>query len=266
MRTRSFMLMVLVFVVLLAGCSRESMMKAFTSPEDEQQAKHYIGLLQAQKFDEIENDIDPSIKLKSTNLDQTLRAMAAQMPAGQPLSVKLVNASFITSNTLHKSKLIYEYQYPDQHVLINIATQKKDGITTIIAFNVKKLSESLESSNSFSMGGKSPLQYAVLALAVIAALFSLYALILCIRTKMRGRKWLWIIFILFGVCSLSVNWATGEWNLQLVSIQLLSASAAAPLYGAWVISVSVPLGAILFVLRRRELAAPAEQSVTSSDS
>jgi hypothetical protein len=257
------MLIALVFVVLLAGCSRESMMKAFASPEDEQQAKHYIGLLQAHKFDEIENDIDPAIKAKSTSLDQTLQTMAAEMPAGQPLSVKLVNASFLTSNTLHKSKLIYEYQYPDQRVLINVATQKKDGVTTIIAFNVKRLSD--RNGNSFSLSGKSPLQYAVLALAMVAAIFSLYALILCIRTKMRGKKWLWIIFILFGVGSLSVNWTTGEWNLQLVSIQLFSASAIAPLYGAWVISVSVPLGAILFVLRRKELVAGAEQAITTGD-
>ena len=95
----------------------------------------------------------------------------------------------------------------------------------------------------------------MLALAVAAPLFSLYALVLCVRTRLRGKKWLWIVAILLGVGALSVNWTTGQWNFQPAYVQLLSASATASPYGPWVISVSVPLGAILFVLRRKELTA-----------
>ncbi|GLQ94062.1 hypothetical protein [Dyella acidisoli] len=266
MRVRFFMWSVLMFAMLITGCSRESMMKAVTSPEDEKVAKDYIGLLQAHEFDQIENDIDPALKSKTTNLHQTLLAMAAQMPAEQPLSVKLVGSDFLTSNTFHKSKLTYEYQYLDRWVLVTIAVQKKDGISTIIGFNLNKVSKSLENSNKFVLSGKSSLQYLVLALAVIAPLFSFYALVLCIRTKMQGRRWLWIISILLGVGNLSVNWATGKLGFQLVAIQLFSAGAFAPPYGAWVISASLPLGAILFLLRRKELVAPAEKEVATSHS
>lgn len=261
MRVRFFVWVALMLATFLAGCSQERMMKTFASPEDEQAAKHYISLLQARNFDGIENDLDPEIKSKSTDLHQTLLAMAAQMPAQAPISVKLVGANFLTSNTLHKSKLTYEYHYPDRWLLVSVAVQKKDGVSTIIGFNVNKVADSLENSNKFGLSGKSPLQYAVLAVAVLAPLFSLYALVLCIRTRMQGKKWLWILSILFGIGSLSVNWTTGQLDLQLLSIQLLSASAVAPPYGAWTVSVSVPLGAILFVVLRRRLAARVERAV-----
>lgn len=260
MRVRSFALMVLVLVMLIAGCSQQSLMKLFVSPEEEQVAKNYIGLLRAQKFDQIENDIDPAIKAKSPNIHQMLLKMAALMPAEDPLSVKLVGANSFTGNTVHKSNITYEYQYPDRWLMVNVAVQKKDGVSTLIGFNVRKLPDSLENSNKFGLSGKSALQYAVLAAAVIAPLFSLYALVLCIRTKMQSKKWLWIVCILLGIGGLSINWTTGNWNFQPLYVQLFSVSAFAPMYGAWTICVSLPLGAIWFVLRRKALNAPIEEA------
>lgn len=261
MRALSLTWIGLFFITLMAGCSRDSLMKAFTSPEDEKTAKNYISLLQQQKLDQLENDLDPAIKAKSSNVHQTLLDMASRIPAQTPLSIKLVSASFLTSNKQHKSDITYEYQYPDRSILVRIAVKKEDGVSTITGFNVRQLSDSLESSNRFSLSGKNTLQYAVLAAAVIAPLFSLYALILCIRTKMRGKKWLWIIAILLGVGTLAVNWTTGHWAFQPLSVQLFSASAWAPQYGTWTISVSLPLGAILFMLRRKELGISDEQTL-----
>lgn len=253
MRIRSLMGMMLVAAMFIAGCSQERLLKALVTPEEEQAAQHYIALLRAQKTDQIEQDIDPALKAKSPKLHQTLLNMAAQMPAEAPLSIKLVGASSFTSSTLHKSDITYEYRYAHLRMLVNVAVQKKDGASTIIGLNVRKFPDAPE-TDRFSLSGKSPLQYSVLALGAISLAFSLYALVLCIRTKMPRRKWLWIIFILIGVGSLSVNWATGQWNFQLMSVQLLSASASAPPYGGWVITISVPLGAILFLMRRKELA------------
>lgn len=266
MRTQIFILIVLLFTVLVAGCSQESMMKAFTSPEDERVAKDYIALLQQKKFDQIENDLDPAIKTNSADLHQTLLGMAALIPAQSPVSIKLVSASFLNGTERHKSDITYEYQYPDQSILVRVAVQRKDGVSTIIGLNVRKLSDAGVADNAFSVSGKSALQYTMLSAAVIAPLFSLYALVLCIRTRMRGKKWLWIIAILLGVGTFSINWTTGHWGFQLVSVQLFSASAFAPQYGTWTISVSLPLGAILFLLRRKELGAPAEPVIAAEQS
>lgn len=259
MRGLSFISMVLVFVMFITGCSQASLMKTFASPEDEQAAKHYVDLLQAGKVDQIENDMDSSLKASTSNIHQTLLDMAGYMPALPPLSSKLVGSNIFSGGGTRRTSLTFEYQYPDRWLLVNVVIQKQDDVSTLIGFHIKRLQDSLETINRFGLADKSALQYAVLLGALAASLFSLYALILCIRTKMRGRKWLWIIFILLGVCSVSVNWTTGDWDFHLVYVQLLSGGASAPLYGAWVISVSLPLGAIWFVLQRKSLAAPIEQ-------
>ena len=79
---------------------------------------------------------------------------------------------------------------------------------------------------------------------------------------LRGRKWPWILFILFGFGNLAVNWSTGEFGFSTLAIQMFSASASATPHGPWIISISLPLGAVCFLIFRKnhaaEVNAPAE--------
>lgn len=243
--------LVAVFLVLaLAGCDKASMMKMMTSSEDEQVAKDYINLLRQDKLEQIEKDFDPS--LKTATLHDTLVKMAAFVPSQDPESIKVVGANTIRSSGLYQSNITFEYQFPNKWLLMNVAIQKKDGVSTIIGFNVSPIPDSLENLNKFSLSGKSVLQYLVLFLAVLIPLFSLYVLVLCIRTKMEKRKWLWILFIMLGVGSFAIDWTTGRWSVKPLAFQLFGAGAFAPPYGAWTLSVSLPLGAILFLLRKKK--------------
>lgn len=71
-----------------------------------------------------------------------------------------------------------------------------------------------------------------------------------VRRPLRG-KWLWVLFILAGVGRLMVNWTTGRGAVHVLAVQLFSASAASVSYGPWIVAVSVPLGAVGFLLRHR---------------
>jgi hypothetical protein len=259
---RNVTFLVLVLVVLLSGCGQASLMNAMTPSGDQQNAKSYIDLLRAHKYEQIENALDPSIK--SDNTHDLLVHMASMIPAQNPISTKVVGTNTFKSTSLYKSNITFEYQYPNQWLLINVAVKKEGDVSTIIGFNVKPLGNSIENTNKFTLVDKGILQYAVLGAAVLAALLSLFALILCIRTKIPKRKWLWIVFILVGVGGFAVNWTTGQWRIMPIYVQLFSASAFAPLYGAWTISVSLPLGAIWFLLKRKELSGDVAQSEDAS--
>ena len=52
----------IVVIMLLAGCDQASVMKKMTPPEAESAAKGYIDLLKQNRFEEIEKDLDSSIK------------------------------------------------------------------------------------------------------------------------------------------------------------------------------------------------------------
>ncbi len=75
-------------------------------------------------------------------------------------------------------------------------------------------------------------------------------------TKLVGTQTFQGAKAVVGLGKVAVNWTTGEWGIPPLSIQLSSASAAAPLYGPWTIAVSRPLGAIVFLLNRRSCLVP----------
>ena len=253
---RFLSLISIVIIMLLAGCDQASMMKKMTPPEAESAAKGYIDLLRQNRFEEIEKDLDSSIK--TTDIRNTLIKMAQMIPAQKPESIKVVGSHV---NVFHGPKepettttnITLEYQFQDKWLLTNVATQKKDGVSTVVGFNVNPIPDSLENINKFRLVGKSPLQYSVLVLAIIIPLFTMCALVQCIRTKIEKKKWLWVLFILFGLAKFSVDWTTGQWGLNPLSFQLLGAGAFAPAYCSWVISISLPLGAVIFMLKRKGL-------------
>lgn len=248
---RFFSLISIVVMMILVGCDQATIMKKMTPPEAESAAKSYIDLLQQNKFEEIEKDLDPSIK--TPEIRTTLIKMAQMVPSEKPTSIKVVGSHVLHGSGFSTTNITLEYQFQRNWLLINVATQKKGGVSSVVGFNVNPIPDSLENINKFRLAGKNPLQYSVLVLAILIPLFSLYALVLCIRTKIEKRKWLWVVFVLLGFAKFSVDWTTGQCGIMPLSFQLLGAGAFAPAYGSWVISISLPLGAIIFMLKRKGL-------------
>ena len=238
-----------VALLSLVGCSQEALLQKFTTPEDQATAKKYIDYLRAGQYEPIEEVMHPSIK--GPTLHATLEKMAGIIPDEEPTSVKLVGAQSTTNSSGTTKNLTYEYGFGKQSLLVNVATLRQGDAFTIVGFNVYPQEQTLAERNHFGLAGKTPLQYLVFALAILMPLLSLYALVQCIRTKIASKKWLWIVVILIGVGNLAVNWATGEWEFKPLAIQLLSASVLYDAQGALILAASVPLGAILFLLRRR---------------
>lgn len=58
--------------------------------------------------------------------------------------------------------------------------------------------QSLETLNAFTFKNKGMLHIVFLILSIITPIFILTVLVICVRTKIKKRKWLWIIFILLG--------------------------------------------------------------------
>jgi hypothetical protein len=237
---------------LMVACSQEDWMRKIAPPEKQATARTYIEQLRNRDFADIENAMDRSIA--GDLRGGTLEKMAVLIPPGTPTSVKLVGAYSFSSPTVGTTlNLTYEYQFGEQFLLVNLQTKTKDSAMTIVGFRVQPLSKSLEAQNRFTLANKSALQYTVLVAAIGATIFTLFALFVCMRTKMERRKWLWILFILFGFGKIVVNWTTGQWDFTIFAAQLFSASAGAAFFGPWIVSVSLPVGAVLFLSRRKEL-------------
>jgi hypothetical protein len=237
------------FCLTLGACDRAALIKRMTPAEDESFARKYIDLLRQQRFEQVERELDPGISDSDTM--GTLAKMAGMFPAEEPKSVKVVDLKFSHGPDSSTHSLALEYEFSEEWLLVNISIRRKDGASTITGFNVTPLADSLESLNRFSLVGKRVSQYGVLCLAVIGPIFCLYVFVLCLRTKRQNLRWLWAIFILIGVGRLAVNWTTGELTVALLALHIPCASVTAvPAYGPWTVAVSLPLGAILFLMIR----------------
>jgi hypothetical protein len=246
------LLAILLSLFSMVGCSRDALLQKFASAEDQVTAKKYVDYLRAGQFAALEAAADP--RINSPGLRGTLEQMERLIPDEDPISTKLVGAETMHGPDGTTKNLTFEYQFGDRWLLLNVATYQKDEEPlTIVGLHVYPQAQSLEEQNRFGLAGKSPAQYLILVLAILLPLITLYALILCAKTQMIGRKWPWIVFILLGVGKVAVNWATGEFQIMPLAIQLFSASALSDFYGPWELAVSLPLGAFVFLFKRRAL-------------
>jgi len=245
---RSITLIGILFLVVFAGCDPAGVMNKMTPQQDESVARNYIDQLRQNKFDQIEKDMDSSIS--DSDIPGALVKMAAMFPAQDPVSVKVVGVNIFRVPNSSTTDITLEYEFPQKWLLARVVTQKRDGIATITGFHVNPIRDSLENLNKFTLLGKGVAQYTVLLLAVLSSLLSLYAFVVCIRTERGKRRWLWLILVLVGVCKLGVNWTTGQSSFVPLVVWLPPAGAAAPPYGAWTVYVSIPLGALAFLILR----------------
>jgi hypothetical protein len=239
-----------LFLGVLSGCDQATVMKKITPQEDEATTRRYVDDLRQNRFDQIEEALDPG--LKDSSMHGTLASMAAMFPAQEPVSTKVVGFRSFLGND-RRTEITLEYEFPQKWLLAEVVTQESEGVTTIVGFHITPIADSLENINRFTLAGKSTSQYAILSLAVLAPLFSLFVFVVCIKTTMGKKKWLWLIFILIGIGKLVVNWTTGQVFFTPLAIQLPAAGANAQLYGPWLVYVSMPLGAIIFLTMRRSL-------------
>ena len=245
----------LAALLFLSACSQENLLQKFSTPEDQATAKAYIDRLRTHDFDEIEKALDPSLKVLAH--DGTLARMSDLIPTQEPMSMKVVGAQTFYTPASKMVNTTFEYNFGEKWLLVNVAVQEKNGTKTIVGFHIYPRSRSLESENHFTLSGKGTTQYLFLAMTISVALLTFYSLFACVRTKLPGRKWPWVLFILLGLGKAAVNWTTGQWGFMPVSIQLFSASAVAQFYGPWIVAFSAPVGAIWFLLYRRKLLASA---------
>ena len=103
----------------------------------------------------------------------------------------------------------------------------------------------------------------ILLVALGVFLFTLVAGLIAARSPIQ-RKWLWVVIALLGAPGKSIDWTNGRFLDGVVPIQVLSVGFWPSLpYSHWRLTLAFPLGAVIFLARRRALivqaAAHAEQ-------
>lgn len=129
--------------------------------------------------------------------------------------------------------------------------KRQSGKLMLEGVNILPAADSVQHLNAMTLTGKTPVHYAFVTAAVLLALFTAVSAFVCATTPIPRRRWLWIVFVLLGFGTLSLNWTTGEIGYQIVTAHLFATGFLKPLYGPMVLDIAFPLGAIIFWFKRR---------------
>lgn len=240
----------ITLIILTTSCGYHEMIGNLIPKEESNFAKDYLQKIRDKDFDYVKSYLDKEIIREVS--DRKISEVADYFPKGDLLSTEIVGSQVHILNSAWKGNFSFEYQFTGGWALANVVLKKVDGKISVIGFNVYQTQASQKDLNAFTLSNKTWIHYLFLAMSIIVPLFILVSTYFCARTLMQKRKWLWIIFILVGISAASINWTTGQYGIQLLSFNLLGASVMASSdYSPWIISVSIPLGAIIFWFKRK---------------
>ena len=251
----ALLLILLIYPFFFIGCDYKerlkNQLKKIVPEETNKFARTYIDILRKGDIEKAEELLDPQVMNFRTQSD--LQQCIDYLNKGEPIAIELVGVNIRRINGIKRYYLSYQLQFQNTLLLANFTVVEMSGSNQIFSYHVSTLSKSLEEINAFTFSGKSFRHYIVLLVAAGTPIFIIYTIVLCVRTKMK-RKWLWIIFMLFGVGNYSLYWTSGNMVFQPFTIMLFSAGfSKSGFYGPWIFTISVPIGALVFILMRRKI-------------
>jgi hypothetical protein len=248
--TRLVTYAVVLLVLGLTGCKVGWLIDR-VAPDAIRDGKSYFEELRQRKVDQIVQSFDPGADKNSLRSD--LGKVIALIPQQEPLGVETLGATAECKGSGVCTKLVtLEYRYPDRWILFQVTVSNRTGRYAITDLSIKPESMPLESINQFTLREKSWLHYAILLMALFSAGLAFYAFVLCIRTPIQKRKWLWIILTIIGFGKLGIEWSSGELWYKVLHISILPAGWGFDPDSPFMY-VSIPAGAILFLLLRNHL-------------
>ena len=204
----------------------------------------------------IEAAFDP--EFRTPTLHTALPFMQGMLPPGASEVQRLNAAVLRDSQGRLNYGATYEYDFPGHGLLVQIEKrQDSSGRKSLTAFSIIPASQPhLAREYRFSLIGQTPAHYIFRVLVALAPILGLWGLIAMWRAPDLPRRWkpLWTLAMALGFMDLTMNWHDGSVVIQVARLHVLYLSAAklGPL-SPWLISTSLPLASIAFLLGYRAI-------------
>ena len=204
--------------------------------------------------------LDVDTKILNDEAREFIATVSLSINGELPEKYRVVEAHYTsianTTGKITNYRLGYEYEFEGCNILFVIAIKEEAGNMTVLGFSAVFLVAPLAELTKFTLSGKPAFSYIFLILCVLVPLFIVTTFIVMLLTKMTiKKKIIWaLLILLLTLPRLIINWDNGQLDFNLTSIHLVSAGFNRPtLYSAWNLSFSIPVGAILFWIKRKGL-------------
>jgi hypothetical protein len=250
----------------LAGNNRAGLMRGNTPLRQESIAWHCSDLLREGRYSDVIQLLQPGVVGAETR--QSLTAIHDILTEREPVSVKVIDAQKFRREGVEITNIVLDYEFPSAVKKTSSDTELLPAKWVFVTFSIRSTEDSItgihavtseqsiEAINAFTFKNKGVSQYTAFAAGILLNAFAVYAITLCVTAKIGLKKWLWIVLMLFTFILVSVNWTTGDWSFDTVSLGFklppLPANLVCSAYGPWNLKLGLPIAAIVFVLYRKK--------------
>lgn len=199
---------------------------------------------------------------------EQIRALQVYAPRETPENRRLVNFTRIYSaNDVLTAR--YELTYPNEGVLYDIRLVRPkggNGTWRAESFHLRRATNAQLAANHFSLA-KSPGQLLFLLFTVGSPLLMLTAMTAVLSAPRFKLKWLWAIGTLFGLCTFTMNWTTGQMQFQPLMLNLIGGGLMKTGYLGffpWTLKFTLPVGAFAGLWRASKARRDAKEALDTS--
>lgn len=244
------LLMLAFCLPLLAACERG------ISPQQDADLRAIYEKMRVNDLAGIEGQFDP--KRRQPGLHQGLQFMQGMIPPDKPQARLLKGLSLTNPDGSTDYGAQYEYDYASTAVLAQIEMrQDKAGRKSVTAVQLRQAPVGIAHAFDFTLAGKKYYQYIFLFLMALSPAFGVWGLVHLWRARDLKWKFFWALAMLLGFMDLTMDWRTGDVVLNIAYVHpfWIYAHRFGPL-SPWMLSTSLPVAAIAFLLGYRRLERP----------
>jgi hypothetical protein len=228
-------------------------LESITTAEDRDYAITIIRALQAGDEVAVVRDMPDD---RAAKIKPELAKMRGALPANVKAGARLVDARVEMLTASRRTRLVYAVDDDERHALVSLVIVRMKGNVFLQGLYVQELEQPIEDFAGFQLLGKPWGQYLFLTFVLLSFASSIASLYVLYRATDVPRKLPWAIACALGVGQITMNWNTGQISGNLWAVELFGAMVTRPgVLAPWFISLGVPIGAYVFLLRQAHASA-----------
>jgi|GEM_PF-6791491 len=231
-----------------------------TPPDLYRRAETYADLVQRKDIDALKPLTAPEILDNAfyTAIPNIARYGSLETPKAKRVLGFHTNTTWMSGNggSWTDSNIVIGHYYSDKIIFTITHFRKQGNDIKVTGFNLQRMDNAEIARMKFSLSGKSPVHYAVLALWGIILVFSLITLYVSLTRPRVKWRWAWVLFVLLGLGYLTFNWGTGGFGLKLLNLRAPQAFIVMELFQYPMLYMCLPIGALLFWFKAEQKPPP----------
>lgn len=251
------LLLTCVVLLLLGGCSDVIDIEALVPEQEKNLALEYSDAFRAGNYEKVSELSHP--ELQKVLRPEKFQAIVDIFATGMPESNKVMGFNQHTANGKTQTRItllttIAEHQYFTEVKMIKEAEKPWLVFSFYVQPDVQIRKQQLAAENI----ELTPSKVLLLTLTIAIGLFSLGTFVMVIFTPFK-KKVRWCLMSLVGIGQVTMDLASGAIDFSAIQVHLFGFELSrASEYEPYILSFSLPLGALAFWLKRKQLIAEAQ--------